>query len=159
LGVRDNPDASPPSCRRCGKAPRGSCYRSQASSSPAVAGARDKFEHCAEVLGGFEAAACRDIVFLGMDRPQSEIATGIFQQTPDTLHAIDFTSRHECDREGPLGGHWDLPTRRPHASKQASARSKPSAMQVNAPASRNAAMQASCLLARPPSAALRGAVV
>src|SRR5262249_15246313 len=56
-------------------------------------------------------------------------------------------------REGGARGHWRLPRRSPHASRMASARSKPSAMQVKARASRSAAIQANCLsVARPPSA-------
>src|SRR5262245_34839139 len=56
-------------------------------------------------------------------------------------------------RYGDARGHWRLPTRSPHASKQAIARSTPSATQVKAPASRSAAIVSSCLsLTRPPSA-------
>src|SRR5262249_23650100 len=55
--------------------------------------------------------------------------------------------------DGDARRHWRLPTRSPHACKQAIARLMPSAMPTKAPASRNAAMVASCLsVARAPLA-------
>src|SRR5262249_30990159 len=46
-------------------------------------------------------------------------------------------------REGDARGHWRLPTTSSHASKQASAWSSPSAMQVWPPASANRAIKSS----------------
>src|SRR5262249_28391990 len=75
------------------------------------------------------------------------------------VRIVVFHFRFSSAQDGRLleargGGFHDArPRSSPHASRMASARSTPSAMQVKAPASRSAAIQANCLsVARPPSA-------
>src|SRR5262245_56470966 len=58
------------------------------------------------------------------------------RSTPSEHVPDGFTAVAHVDegRYGDARGHWRLPTRSPQPSRQASARSKPSAMQVKAPA-------------------------
>src|SRR5262249_24059720 len=80
------------------------------------------------------------------------------KEMPQLVNGVDAGCPLERNEEacasrfgGSIDGcHWALPRRRPQASRQASARTKPSATHVKAPASRSAAIVSSCLsLTRP----------
>src|SRR5262245_46243143 len=88
-----------------------------------------------------------EAVFLSIEALETRSTSG--ENVPDGFTAVVHVGK---GRYGDARGHWRLPTRSPHASKQAIARLMPSAMPTKAPASRNAAMVASCLsVTRPPS--------